>query len=112
MYLNYFSEEDLEDLDAKFDALAEFLGIEFVFERVSDGTDVADSSRCYARYKERGFKKAVIDQTNVQLFAENLTSKIEAQKEEEVPEVPDNIPEESHAVESEASYYSKKKKRY
>lgn len=48
----FWSEEDLEDLDAKFDALAEFMGVEFVFERVSDGSDVADRSRCYARPKQ------------------------------------------------------------
>lgn len=45
--------EDLEDLDAKFDALIEYLGIEFVFERVSDGSDTADSKRCYARKKKK-----------------------------------------------------------
>lgn len=45
----FWCEEDLEDLDAKFDALAEFLEVEFVFERVNDGSDIADRSRCYAR---------------------------------------------------------------
>lgn len=53
MEKNYenWTEADLEDLDAKFDALIEYLGIEFVFERISDGSDIADRSRCYARTK-------------------------------------------------------------
>lgn len=53
MKYNNWCEEDLEDLDAKFDALAEFLEIEFVFERVSDGSEIADTARCYARPKEK-----------------------------------------------------------
>lgn len=51
MYNDIWSDEDLRDLDDKFDALAEYLGLEFVFERVSDGSDYADRSRCYARKK-------------------------------------------------------------
>jgi hypothetical protein len=52
-YLLYpkWSEEDLEELDAKFDALAEYLDVEFVFEKVSDGSDSADTERVYARKK-------------------------------------------------------------
>lgn len=34
--------EDLEDLDRKFDALCEHLGVEFVQEKVSDGSEWAD----------------------------------------------------------------------
>lgn len=49
MKYNNWCEEDLEDLDTKFDALTEYLGVEFVFERVSDGSDIADRLRCYVR---------------------------------------------------------------
>lgn len=42
---------DLQELDMKFDALSEFLGIEFVFEKVSNGGFAADRTRCYARSK-------------------------------------------------------------
>ncbi len=49
--MSIWHDEDLSDLDAKFDALAEFLEVEFVFERISDGSDIADRSRCFARRK-------------------------------------------------------------
>lgn len=49
--LERWTEDDLDDLDAKFDALAEYLEVEFVFERVSDGSDIGDSERCYVRKK-------------------------------------------------------------
>jgi hypothetical protein len=48
-----WSEADLDDLDAKFDALVEHFGLEFVFERVSDGSDVADKERLYVRNKNK-----------------------------------------------------------
>lgn len=47
-----WDDKDLCDLDAKFDALAEYLGVEFVFERVSDGSDIADREKCYVRPKQ------------------------------------------------------------
>lgn len=46
-----WSADDLEDLDRKFDALAEYLKVEFVFERISDGSEWADSEHCTARKK-------------------------------------------------------------
>jgi 3-deoxy-D-manno-octulosonic acid (KDO) 8-phosphate synthase len=51
--MNYtnWSEQDLEELDAKFDALCEHLGIEFVFEKISDGSDKADRSSITVRPK-------------------------------------------------------------
>ena len=55
-YFENWSEEDLEDLDRKFDALCEFLNVEFVFERVSDGSEDADRERVYVR--SRGKKAA------------------------------------------------------
>ncbi len=55
-YFEKWSEEDLEELDQKFDALCEYLGIEFVFEKVSDGSEWADSERVYVRKKERSPK--------------------------------------------------------
>lgn len=48
-----WTEEDLEELDKKFDALCEFLGVEFVFETVSDGSDHGDTERTYCRKKKR-----------------------------------------------------------
>lgn len=47
-YRNW-SEQDLEELDAKFDALCEHLGVEFVFEKISNGSDMADRERVYVR---------------------------------------------------------------
>jgi hypothetical protein len=44
--------QDLEDLDRKFDALCEFLKVEFVFEKISDGSEWADSERWYVREKQ------------------------------------------------------------
>lgn len=44
--------DDLEDLDRKFDALCEYLGVEFVFERISDGSEWADSERVICRKKK------------------------------------------------------------
>lgn len=51
--MNYtnWREEDLEELDAKFDALCEHLGIEFVFEKISDGSDQADRESITVRPK-------------------------------------------------------------
>lgn len=100
MKLQYFSEEDLEDLDAKFDALAEFLGVEFVFERVSDGSDVADASRCYARYKDKGETRPLTQaESSVPSFSEKLPPEVE-------------MPEEVQAVEPPPIYEKKKKKGY
>ena len=48
-----WSIEDLDELDEKFDALSEHLGVEFVFEKVSDGSDSADTERVYARKKNK-----------------------------------------------------------
>ncbi len=47
---------DLEELDAKLDALTEHLGLEFVFEKISDGSDAADRERVYVRSKAKYFK--------------------------------------------------------
>ena len=47
-----WTEEDLEELDQKFDALCRFLNVEFVFEKVSDGSDSADKHRVFCRKKE------------------------------------------------------------
>ncbi len=47
-----WSEGDLDDLAAKFDALSEHFGIEFVFEKISDGSDIADRTRMYVRTKD------------------------------------------------------------
>lgn len=44
-------EEDLEELDQKFDALCEHLGIEFVFEKISDGSENADRESITVRPK-------------------------------------------------------------
>lgn len=46
-----FSENDLEELDAKFDALCEHLGVEFVFTKISDGSDRADIEKIEVRPK-------------------------------------------------------------
>jgi len=51
--LKGWSAEDLEELDSKFDALCEYLGIEFVYEKISDGSEWADSERWYVRKKKR-----------------------------------------------------------
>lgn len=48
-----FEDKYLDDLDRKFDALCEFLGVEFVFEKISDGSENADSSRWYCRKKKK-----------------------------------------------------------
>lgn len=53
MNYNNWSERDLEELDMKFDALCEHLGVEFVFEKISDGSDRADQERIYVRPKMR-----------------------------------------------------------
>jgi len=57
-----WSEQDLEDLDAKFDALAEHLGVEFIFERISDGSDAADRERVYVRAKPQPPLNAALTQ--------------------------------------------------
>lgn len=44
--------EDMEELDEKFDALCRHLGIEFVFEKVSDGSENGDKERVYVRKKK------------------------------------------------------------
>lgn len=41
-----------DELDRKFDALCEFLNVEFVDETVSDGSEVGDSKRFYCRKKK------------------------------------------------------------
>ncbi len=46
-----FDEKYLDEWDRKFDALSEFLKVEFVFEKVSDGSDWADSERWICRKK-------------------------------------------------------------
>lgn len=51
MNYNNWSEKDLEELDAKFDALCEHLGVYFVFEKISDGSDRADEERIYVKSK-------------------------------------------------------------
>ena len=48
---NYWSEEDLEELDEKFDALCEQLGVEFVFTKISDGSERADIKKIEVRPK-------------------------------------------------------------
>lgn len=51
---------DLEDLDRKFDALCEYLGVEFVQEKVSDGGLWADREGWYCRKKKpapKNYKK-------------------------------------------------------
>lgn len=48
-----WSAQDLEELDMKFDALCEYLGVEFVFEKISDGSENADEERCYCRKKKK-----------------------------------------------------------
>ncbi len=101
MELYNWNEEDLEDLDRKFDALAEFLGVEFVFERVSNGSDAADESRCYARYKEKG-------ETRLPTPAESSIKTWE----ENVPIETTETTEESAGVEPPKDYYAKKKKKY
>ena len=47
-----WSAADLDDLDRKFDALCEFLQVEFVFEKISDGSEWADTERWYVRKKK------------------------------------------------------------
>jgi len=46
-----WTERDLDELDAKFDALSEYLGVEFVFEKISDGSKLGNKVRIYARRK-------------------------------------------------------------
>lgn len=52
-----WSAQDLEELDQKFDALCEHLGVEFVFEKISDGSENADTERCYCRKKKTNVSK-------------------------------------------------------
>lgn len=81
MELKNWSEEDLEQLDAKFDALTEHLGLEFVFERVSDGSDVADRERVYVRPK-------------IDVVAQEVKELAETKKEPEpLPMQPTSYPE-------------------
>lgn len=54
MHYENWPEKDLEDLDTKFDALCEYLNVEFIFERVSDGSDIADRERVYVRSRVKG----------------------------------------------------------
>lgn len=58
--MDNWTERDLEELDAKFDALCEHLGIEFVFEKVSDGSENADSERIYIRSKAQRFPEKAL----------------------------------------------------
>lgn len=58
MEFNNWPDEDLEDLDRKFDALCEHLNIEFVFERVSDGSEWADRQRVYVRERKKDAPEA------------------------------------------------------
>lgn len=51
IHLENWSEKDLEELDAKFDALCEHLGVEFVFTKISDGSDRADIETIEVRPK-------------------------------------------------------------
>lgn len=46
-----WSEQDLEELDQKFDALCEYFGVEFVFTKISDGSDRADIETVTVRKK-------------------------------------------------------------
>lgn len=47
---------DYEETKAKFNALIELLGIEVVFEKISDGTG-KEEVRCFARKKKKSEKK-------------------------------------------------------
>ena len=49
-FINW-TESDLEQLDSKFDALTEYLGLEFLFERISDGSKKGDRSTFICRKK-------------------------------------------------------------
>jgi hypothetical protein len=51
--LERWSEDDLDDLDAKFDALVEYLDIEFVFQRISDGSEWGDKESLIVRKKNK-----------------------------------------------------------
>lgn len=44
--------QDYKDLDERFDALTEYLKVEFVKEKVSDGGMYGDTERFYARKKK------------------------------------------------------------
>ena len=48
-----WSEEDLEELDTKFDALCEYLNVEFVFQKVSDGSKYGDRHSVVVRKKKK-----------------------------------------------------------
>jgi hypothetical protein len=49
---NSWNEQELNILDKKFDALCEYLKVEFVNEVVSDGSDYGDTERFYCRKKK------------------------------------------------------------
>lgn len=102
----FWSEEDLEDLDDKFDALAEYLGVEFVFERVSDGGDAADRSRCYARAKLKDTVLSILAPTK----QENIAASVSP---ENIPDLVPDIPPEIQVVKPPPNPYEKKhKKKY
>jgi hypothetical protein len=49
---NSWNEEELNTLDEKFDALCEFLNVEFVTEKISDGSELGDREKFYCRKKK------------------------------------------------------------
>lgn len=51
--LERWTEDELDELDAKFDALCEHLNVEFVFERVSNGGKWGDRETLMARKKSK-----------------------------------------------------------